>query len=123
MFCPMPLVLNEHKNASGHHGNNDDGCQRLDKGQGPGPLVPKLNHVLASRESAPTIDKICSPRRTTWAIKEAMLLIVARCFTARQGDLCGTDTQVVQLFGARLSGDAPDRVSVPDQSISLMVSS
>jgi hypothetical protein len=45
--------------------------------------------VLASRESAPTIDKICSPRRTNRAIKKAMLLIVARFFTARQGDLCG----------------------------------
>ena len=89
MFCPMPLTLNERKNASGHHGNNDDGCQRLDRGQGPVPLVPKLNHVLASRESAPTIDKICSPRRTNWAIKKAMLPIVARFFTARQGDLCG----------------------------------
>ncbi|MHC2283049.1 hypothetical protein ACVME8_009692 [Bradyrhizobium diazoefficiens] len=43
-----------------------------------------------------------------------MLLIVARFFTARQGDLCGTDTQVARVFGARISGDAPDRVSVPD---------
>jgi hypothetical protein len=102
----MPLTLNERKNASGHHGNNDDGCQRLDRGQGPVPLVPKLNHVLASRESAPTIDKICSRRRTNCAIKKAMLLIVARFFTARQGDLRGTDTQVARVFGVRISGDA-----------------
>ncbi|MBP1095297.1 hypothetical protein [Bradyrhizobium diazoefficiens] len=110
----MPLALNECQNASGHHGNNDDGCQRLDRGQGPVPLVPKLNHVLASRESAPTIDKIRLQEERTGRSKKAMLLIVARFFSARQGDLCGTDTQVARVFGARISGDAPDRVSVPD---------
>jgi hypothetical protein len=35
-----------------------------------------------------------------------MLLIVARFFTARQGDLRGTDTQVARVFGVRISGDA-----------------
>lgn len=73
-----------------------------------------LFHVLASRESAPTIDKICLQEERTGRSKKAMLLIVARFLTARQGDLCGTDTQVARVFGARISGDAPDRVSVPD---------
>jgi len=49
----MPPTLNQRKNASGRYGNNDNGCQPLDGGQGLIPPVPKLNHVLASLESAP----------------------------------------------------------------------
>jgi hypothetical protein len=93
MFCPMPPSLDQRNSAGRHHGNNNDGCKRLDGRQGPGPFVPKLNHMLASRESAPTIDKIHSLKRRTFTIRKTMLPIVARFLTARQGDLCGTDTE------------------------------
>ncbi|MDA9494818.1 hypothetical protein XI08_38270 [Bradyrhizobium sp. CCBAU 11361] len=64
--------------------------------------------MLAAAYGRKLVDRLAALQN------EAMLLIVARFFTARQGDLCGTDTQVARVFGARISGDAPDRVSVPD---------
>jgi len=64
--------------------------------------------------TAAITSSLCDLPSLTPVQVPSSLCVIARCFTARQGDLCGTDTQDVQLFGARLSGDAPDRVSVPD---------
>src|SRR3981189_3025106 len=80
-----PPTFHYRNDASTQHDNNDDGGERLRRGQGLVPVIPKLEHALVSIESAPSTEKISivSKGRAS-ATKNAMLRFVARVLIARQ---------------------------------------
>src|SRR5882672_6279479 len=99
-----PPTFHLRNNAGSHHDNNDDGGQRLHRGQRFVPVVPKLEHAPVSVENAPATDKIPLSKDRSSATKNAMLRFAARVLIARQHDLCRTDIEASRKAPSRSIG-------------------